>query len=76
MPTTISVEEAQAKLSEIIGELGPGDEVTITQGSRAVARLRPVAAGKPQPTFGNCRGMLTVVAEDDEHLADFREHMP
>ena len=27
------------------------------------------------PQFGNCRGMLTVIAEDDEHLKDFDEHM-
>jgi hypothetical protein len=24
---------------------------------------------------GNCKGMLTIVADDDEHLKDFAEHM-
>jgi hypothetical protein len=28
-----------------------------------------------RPVFGSCRGMLTVVAEDDEHLKDFAEYM-
>lgn len=75
MAITISVEEAQAKLVEIIGELTPGDEVTLTKESRPVAQLRPVVNGKPQPRFGSCRGMLTVIAEDEDHLNDFKEYM-
>jgi hypothetical protein len=29
-----------------------------------------------KPVFGRCQGMLTAVAEDDEHLRDFVEYMP
>ena len=76
MTITISVEEAQTKLVEIIGEFAPGDEVTLTEGSRPVAQLRSVVNSKPRPRFGSCRGMLTVIAEDDDHLHDFREYMP
>jgi hypothetical protein len=28
-----------------------------------------------RPVFGSCRGMLTIVSEDDEHLKDFEEYM-
>jgi hypothetical protein len=28
-----------------------------------------------QPVFGSARGMLTIVAEDDEHLKDFDDYM-
>jgi antitoxin (DNA-binding transcriptional repressor) of toxin-antitoxin stability system len=76
MLPTISVEEAQAKLPEIIGKLRPGEEVVITKDDQPVAELRSIAAGKPQPRFGSCQGMLTVVAEDDAHLEDFKEYMP
>ena len=31
MSTTITLEEAQAKLSELIARLGPGDRVVIVQ---------------------------------------------
>jgi hypothetical protein len=24
---------------------------------------------------GNCKGMITLAVEDDEHLQDFEEHM-
>ena len=28
-----------------------------------------------EPVFGSCKGMLTIVSEDDEHLKDFAEYM-
>lgn len=44
--------------------------------------LVQVKAGHPasdattgQPVFGSCRGLLKVVAEDDEHLKDFDGYM-
>lgn len=74
MLPNISIEEAQAQLPEIIGKLGPGEEVVITKDDLPVAELRSIAAGKPQ--FGSCKGMLTVVAGDEEHLEDFKEYMP
>ncbi len=69
----ISIEEAQAKLPEIIDKLGPGEEVVITKDDQPVAKLRSIAEGKPQPRFGSCKGMLTIVAEDEEHLEDFKD---
>lgn len=76
MSTSVSIEEAQAKLAEIIGSLSPGDEVVITQGCQPVAELRTVESKEPRPQFGSCRGMLTILADDDEHLDDFEEYMP
>lgn len=76
MSLTISLEEAQATLSDLLSTLGPGEEVVITKDDHPVAALRSCAAGKPPPRFGNCQGMLTIVTEDDEHLKDFQEYMP
>jgi antitoxin (DNA-binding transcriptional repressor) of toxin-antitoxin stability system len=73
--TMITIEEAQAKLPEIIHQLGPGEGVVITAAHRPVAELRPVVA-KPQPVYGSCRGMLTINSDDKEHLEDFKEYMP
>jgi antitoxin (DNA-binding transcriptional repressor) of toxin-antitoxin stability system len=60
----------------LIHALAPGEEVLITENGQPVAKLvgeqRPVRRG-PQP--GLCKGMLTIVAEDDEHLRDFEEYM-
>ena len=76
MSTIISIEEAQARLPEIIGRLAPGEEVVITQGNEPVAELRPAPPAKPRPKFGSCQGMLTIVSEDEEHLEDFKDYMP
>jgi antitoxin (DNA-binding transcriptional repressor) of toxin-antitoxin stability system len=76
MLSSISIEEAQTTLPEIIGNLGPGEAVVITKDDQPVAELRALAAGKPQPRFGSCKGMLTIVTEDEDHLEDFKEYMP
>jgi antitoxin (DNA-binding transcriptional repressor) of toxin-antitoxin stability system len=76
MSITITIEEAQAKLSELIAQLTPGEDVVITQNAQPVAELHLIATGKPQPRFGSCQGMLTIVAEDEDHLEDFKEYMP
>ena len=76
MSATITVEEAQAKLAELIRTLSPGEEVVITQDREPVAKLvgqRP--AGRKPRVPGNCKGMITLALEDDEDLKDFDEYM-
>jgi antitoxin (DNA-binding transcriptional repressor) of toxin-antitoxin stability system len=73
---TITIEEAQAKLPELIAKLIPGEEVITTQNDQPVAELHPIAKEKLQPKFGTCKGMLTIVADDEEHLEDFKKYMP
>lgn len=74
--TTLTVPEAQAHLPEIIENLKPGEEVVLTQNQRPVARLTPMQEDTARPVFGNCRGKLVIVAEDEEHLNDFSDYMP
>lgn len=71
MPT-ITIEEAQAKLPELIDGLARGEEVELTRGGRVVARIvgerSPSPSGRrPGPGLG--KGMLTIVADDDKHLS-------
>jgi prevent-host-death family protein len=72
----VTIEEAQGRLAELIDNLMLGEEVIITRNQQPVAQLIPLPSAKPQPVFGSCKGMLTIVAEDDEHLKDFSEYMP
>jgi len=71
----VSIEEAQAHLPELIEQLVPGEGLVITRDRQPAAQLTAIAPEGPQPRFGGCRGKLVVVAEDEEHLADFREYM-
>ena len=72
----VTIQEAQAGLPDLIHKLAPGDEVVITENNQPVAKLVASPADKPRPIPGRCKGMLTILAEDDEHLEDFKEYMP
>ncbi len=72
---TVSVEEAQAKLRELIDQLAPGEELVITRSSEPVARLIGAAQPKRQPIFGRGQGKLIVHSEDDDHLQDFADFL-
>ncbi len=76
MLNTISLEEAQAKLTELVENLRPGEEIMITRtaGGRQARRAGAPARKPRQP--GGCKGMITLLVEDDEHLKDFAEYMP
>lgn len=77
MSTSITVDEAQATLKELIGKLVPGDEVTITDNHRPVAKLiaTPAASRKPRQP-GTLRGTVLYMAPDfDAPLEDFKEYM-
>lgn len=73
---TLTVAEAQSQLPQLIDQLRPGEEVVITRGDKAVAKLVTPNPERSTPVFGSCKGMLTILAEDDEHLEDFAEYMP
>jgi len=73
---TVTIQEAQARLSDLIHQLSPGEEVVITKNNQPVAKLVASRAEKPRPLPGRCEGMLTILAEDDEHLEDFKEYVP
>jgi len=76
MPT-VTIEEAQVKLQELIDGLAPGEEVIITRNQQPVAKLvgqqRPMR--KPRRP-GSAKGTLVILTEDDAHLEDFKEYMP
>ena len=75
--TKVTLQEAQAKLPDLIHKLTPGDEVVITENNEPVAKLvREKSAVLQRPQPGLCKGMITIVADDDEHLKDFAEYMP
>ncbi len=73
---TVTLEEAQARLPDLIDHLGTGEELVITRNEQPIARLFAEAKPKRRPRkAGNCKGMLTILADDDEHLKDFEEYM-
>jgi prevent-host-death family protein len=75
---TVTIQEAQANLSDLIHRLAPGDEVVITDNDRPVARIVPAARNAlPEPRRpGTLRGTVLYMAPDfDAPLEEFKEYL-
>jgi prevent-host-death family protein len=76
--TTVTIQQAQSTLAELIHRLSQGDEVVITDNDRPVARLVPTPE-KPRKSprrLGTLKGSVLYMAPDfDAPLEDFKEYM-
>ena len=76
MPT-VTLEDAQARLPELIDRLHPGEELVITRDQQPVARL--IVEGPRQPPLrqlGTLKGTVRYMAPDfDAPLDDFEGYM-
>lgn len=79
MSGTVTLDEAQINLKDLVHRMAPGEELVITENQTPVARLvseQPRPAGRLRPAPGLGKGMITILSDDDEHLKDFAEYMP
>jgi antitoxin (DNA-binding transcriptional repressor) of toxin-antitoxin stability system len=74
---TITLQEAQTRLSELIHRLTPGEEVIITEDDQPVARLTLATPTERKPRqLGTLKGTVLHMAPDfDEPIDDFKESM-
>jgi antitoxin (DNA-binding transcriptional repressor) of toxin-antitoxin stability system len=76
MLSTISIQEAQAHLAELMARLAPGDELVITENEKPVARIVMEQRRARSPRRpGTAAGKLLIHSEDEEHLKDFEDYM-
>jgi antitoxin (DNA-binding transcriptional repressor) of toxin-antitoxin stability system len=78
MSSFISLEEAQARLPEVIARLIPGQQLFITNAEgHIVARLIGEAPPPEEPIQpGSAKGKILYMADDfDAPLEDFKEYM-
>lgn len=74
--TTLTLQEAQARLPDVIHSLAPGEGIVIVE-NQPIARLTAESPRERQPRqAGSAKGLLTILREDDDHLRDFAEYMP
>ena len=74
--TKIPIRETSSRLSELIDQLQPGEEIGLTRGSDTVARLVKNSTQKQTRHFGLGQGKLTILADDGEHLDHFQDYLP
>ena len=76
MLTSITIEEAQARLKDLIHKLNPGQVLIITENEQPIAKLiSEPQKSQQRPGPGLCKGMITIIADDEDHLKDFEEYM-
>jgi antitoxin (DNA-binding transcriptional repressor) of toxin-antitoxin stability system len=75
--TTLSIQEAQSRLAELIHGLIPGEELILTEDDRPVARLiRTTPPEWKTPRLGTLKGTVLYMAPDfDAPLDDFKDYM-
>ena len=76
--TTVTIEEAQANLKELIHRMTPGDELIITENQQTIAKVvtQTSSDSKLRPPPGLGKGLINIVSEDDDHLLEFGEYLP
>ena len=78
MMTTLDLDEAQARLREIVSALRPGDEVILTENGQPLAKL---VKTEPGPTSWPCKAgsakdkILWISPDFDAPLEEFEEYM-
>ncbi len=72
----VTIQEAQAGLSDLIHKLVPGEEVVITENDQPVAKLSRTEPKKQWPCkAGSAKGKIWMAPDFDAPLEDFKEYM-
>lgn len=75
---SITVEQAQGRLAEIIAALPLGDELVLTQADRPVAVIRAIVPDPPKTRrFGALKGSILSIAPDFDAIPEgFEDYLP
>ncbi len=72
----VTIQEAQAGLSDLIHKLVPGEEVVITENDQPVAKLARTELKKQWPCkAGSAKGKIWMAPDFDAPLEAFKEYM-
>ena len=73
---TITIQEAQAQLADLVHRLSAGEEIVITENDEPVAKLARIDPKKQWPCkAGSAKGKLWMAPDFDEPLEEFKEYM-
>ena len=73
---TVSIQEAQAQLPNLIHRLSVGDEMVITENEQPVAKLIRSEPRQQWPCkAGSAKGKIWMSPDFDDPLEEFKEYM-
>lgn len=67
---TVSVQEAEKRLAELIGLAQQGDEIVITRDDQATVKLVPIPQKANKRVFGQHRGKIRMREDFDAPLPE------
>jgi prevent-host-death family protein len=72
MATTLNLYEAKTQLSKLVERAAAGEEIVIAKAGKPMARLVPIAAGRPKKLRepGLLKGKVWIVEDFDEWPED------
>jgi antitoxin (DNA-binding transcriptional repressor) of toxin-antitoxin stability system len=73
--STITLQEAQTSLPDLLGQLQPGEEITITEKGQPLALLKKVERTRWPCKAGTAAGKIRMSEDFDAPLEDFKEYM-
>jgi antitoxin (DNA-binding transcriptional repressor) of toxin-antitoxin stability system len=75
---TVTLEEAEGHLAEIIEKLSPGEEAILTRENKPVATIRATPTpAQIVPQLGTMKGTILYIAPDFDDIPDgFEEYLP
>ena len=75
--TTVTLQEAQTRLPDLVASLQPGEEIVILRDGLPVARLTRAAPERKLRRAGTLMGSVLYMAPDfDAPLPEFKDYMP
>jgi prevent-host-death family protein len=66
----VSIQEAAARLPELLERVRQGHEIIIAEDDRPMARLTALAAAQPPRSFGGYEGKIHVTEDFDDELPE------
>ncbi len=71
----VNVDDAKARLSDLVNAAASGEAVYIVDSHQQVVQLVPVKFEAPRPRFGSAAGLITMADDFDAPLPDMEEYM-
>jgi prevent-host-death family protein len=72
----VDLEDAKARLAELIEEVAGGEEVVIIRSDGTSFKIVPIATVKATPKFGSAKGLVKMSDDFDEPLEGFEDYVP
>lgn len=72
----VNLQEAEARLAELIEEAADGEEVVIIRSDGTSFKIVPIRTVSATPKFGSAKGLVRTSDDFDEPLEGFEEYAP